>query len=334
MKLHPHNPRVVSRRQFAGLSMAAAAAAAAALPGARALAATVSHLTLQTAWVYDAESIGYLVAKELGYYAAEGVDLTVLSGGPDVIPESTLLAGRADIALTSADTCIKAIAERGAKFRIIAAQFQKSPIGVVSLSTRPIRTPGDLVGKILAVPPVNMVTVQAFLRINGIDKRAVRIVPYQFDPTPLLKGEIDASVDFVTDVPYTIQLAGKQAVSFLLYDYGVPLFNNTVVVSEQLLATSRSQLVRWLRASRRGWQENFRDPARYPHQFRDSWFKGTGRDTGNEIFSNRANQPLMECPQGLLSMTEEAIQKQISFFQSLGIRATRQMYDGTLLAEL
>ena len=101
-----------------------------------------------------------------------------------------------------------------------------------------------------------------------------------------------------------------------------------------MLATSRSQLVHWLRASRRGWEENFRDPAHYPRQFRDGWFKGTGRDMGNEIFSNRANQTLMQCPQGLFSMTEEAIQKQIAFFQSLGIRATRQMFDSTLLAEV
>jgi hypothetical protein len=32
-------------------------------------------------------------AMDKGYYAAEGLDLTYLPGGPDVIPEGTIVAG-------------------------------------------------------------------------------------------------------------------------------------------------------------------------------------------------------------------------------------------------
>ena len=58
-----------------------------------------------------------------GYYTAEGLDLTYLPGGPDVIPEGTIVAARADLALTTPDTTIKAIVEQGAKFKIIGAQY-------------------------------------------------------------------------------------------------------------------------------------------------------------------------------------------------------------------
>jgi hypothetical protein len=170
----------------------------------RARAATANAMSMQAAWVNDAEFMGYFVGIQNGFYAANNVDLKYLSGGPDVIPESALLAGKAALALTTPDTTIRAITSQGAKFKIIGAQFQKSPIGVVSLASSPIRTVKALEGKILAVPPVNMAGVIGMLRINGIAKSSVRIVPYQFDPTPLIKGEIDASVDFVTDVPYTI----------------------------------------------------------------------------------------------------------------------------------
>lgn len=300
----------------------------------RAPGAAANALSMQAAWVNDAEFIGYFVGLQNGLYKAENVDLTYLSGGPDVIPESSLLAGRAALALTSPDTTIRAITTQGARFKIIGAQFQKSPMGVVSLSTNPIRTVKQLEGKILAVPPVNLSGVLGMLKINGIAKSSVRIVPYQFDPTPLIKGEIDASVDFVTDVPYTIGLAGKQAVSFLLYDNGVTLFNDTVTVSEDFLAANRALLVRWLRASRAGWTENFRDPAKYPTLFRKSWFSGTGRATENDIYTNTADRQLIESPGGIFSMSEEGISANINYLHSIGVAAGRSMFDTSLLGSL
>jgi hypothetical protein len=191
-----------------------------------------------------------------------------------------------------------------------------------------------LEGKVLAVPPVNMPGVLGMLKINGIAKSSVRIVPYQFDPTPLIKGEIDASVDFVTDVPYTIGRAGKQAVSFLLYDNGVTLYGDTVVVAEEFLDANRALLVRWLRASRAGWVENFKDPAKYPTQFAHSWFSGTGRATENDVFTNTADKPLIDAPGGIFSMTEAGISANVGYLKSVGIAADRSMFDASLLAGL
>jgi hypothetical protein len=58
-------------------------------------------------------------------------------------------------------------------------------------------------------------------------------VPYAYDPTPLIQGEIDASLDFTTNVPYTISQQGVEATSFLLYDFGFTIYNDTVVVTEE-----------------------------------------------------------------------------------------------------
>ena len=135
-----------------------------------------------------------------------------------MIPEATIIAGRADLALTTPDTTIRAISEQGAKFKIIGAQYQKNPIGIVSLKSNPINSPSDLIGKTLAVPPINTITVEAMLKLNGIARGDVNIVPYSYDPTPLIQGEIDASLDFTTNVPYTIGTLGKEATSFLIFD--------------------------------------------------------------------------------------------------------------------
>ena len=319
----------LGRRGF--LQTATMAGAALALPR---MARAATPFAMQAAWINDAEFAGYFLGLDKGYYAEEGLELTYLSGGPDVIPESTIIAGRADLALTTPDTTIRAITEQGAKFKIIGAQYQKNPIGVVSLKKNPINAPADLVGKTIAVPPVNIVTIEALLALNGIDKAQVNIVPYAYDPTPLVKGEIDASLDFTTNVPFTIGQLGEEAHSFLLYDHGVTLYNDTVVVTEETLATKRKELVAWLRASRKGWTEALSDPAAYPPQWADSWFAGTGRSIENEVYFNTAQKPLIEAAGGIFSMTEEDIAKNIAALAAVGITGTRDMFDTTLLEEI
>jgi len=327
MHMHATRRRFL-RQSAAGLTILGGAA----LFGARHAAA--ASLTFQASWVNDAEFTGYFVAIDNGLYKEEGLEITYLSGGPDVIPESALLAAKADITLTTPDTTIKAIADDGAPFKIVGAQYQKNPIGVVSLESKPIREPKDLIGKTLAVPPVNTISVEAMLRLNNIDKAQVNIVPYAYDPTPLIKGEIDASIDFTTNVPYTIEQAGAKATSFLLYDFGFTIYNDTVVVTDDTLKNRRADIVKWLRASRQGWADNLMDPNAYPPKFKDSWFAGTGRTIENELYFNNAQKPLIEHANGIFAMTDEDIQKNLDALAQIGIKGSRDMFDTTLLAEI
>ena len=319
----------MNRRKFLAL-----AAAGSAFGFQRGQALAASPLSMQAAWINDAEFTGYFVAIDNGYYKDEDLDLTYLSGGPDVIPESSIIAAKADLALTTPDTTVSAIVDQGAKFKIIGAQYQKNPIGIISLASKPIKTPQDLIGKTLAVPPVNVISVEAMMKLNNIERSKVNIVPYAYDPTPLIKGEIDASLDFTTNVPYTIKTQGAEAISFLLYDYGFTIFNDTVVVTEDTLKAKRKELVAWLRASRKGWAENLKDPAAYPPKFTDTWFKGTGRAIDNEVFFNTAQKPLIESATGIFSMSDEAIAMNIEALSQVGIKARKDMFDTSLLAEV
>ena len=320
---------VFDRRRFLAL-MGASTMVPIAWRNARA----ASPLIMQASWINDAEFTGYFAAIDNGYYTDEGLDFTYLSGGPDVIPESSIIAGKADVTLTTPDTTIKAIVEQGAKFKIIGAQYQKNPHGIISLASNPIREPKDLIGKTLAVPPVNVISVEVMLRINNVDRAQVNIVPYAYDPTPLLKGEIDASLDFTTNVPFTLKQKGAEVTSFLLYDFGYTIFNDTIVVTEETLSAKRKELVSWLRASRKGWVEGLKDPTVYPPKFADTWFKGTGRSIENEVYFNTAQKPLVESPNGILSMSEDGIAKTIDALSQVGIKAKRDMFDTTLLEEV
>lgn len=293
-------------------------------------------LRFQASWINDAEFLGYFVAldDEHAYYRRSGLDVKYISGGPHVVPESALLSNQADIALTTPETTANLIMKDKVPFRIIGAQYQKNPIGIVSLAKSGIRSPRDLEGRKLAVPPVNELTVRAMLAINKVDPAKVTIVPYQYDPTPLLQGAVDATTDFVTNVPHTIRRRGEQPHYFLLYDAGFKIFNDTVVVLEETLRTRRREIVAWLRASRAGWVENFRDPAKYPRRYEHLWFKGTGRTIENEIDFNNAQKPLMEHSSGFFSMSGENIRDCIQSLGKVNLRLPPEAFDTSLLDEV
>jgi ABC-type nitrate/sulfonate/bicarbonate transport system substrate-binding protein len=320
---------MIDRRQFLALSASALARRARSAP------AAATNLTLQSSYVNDAEFLGYFVAIDRGYYRSRGIDLTYRPGGPDVIPESALFSQKADIALTDIDTTVSAITKQGAKFRIIGAQFQKNPMGVISLPTKPVRTPQDLAGKTLSVSPVSMALVKAFFKTAGLAPNAVRIVPdLQSDPTALLTGAVDAALGFISDYPFVVQQHGQTPITLLLGDYGMPQFMDTVVVPEDVLTTKRPALVQWLAASRQGWDENFRDPSAYPRAMHDTWLKPAGRSIEYDTYSNTAYRDLMSSEAGIYAMSDEAIDRNIEAVGRLGLRATRVMFDTSLLQEI
>jgi ABC-type nitrate/sulfonate/bicarbonate transport system substrate-binding protein len=326
--------RLFTRRQLNRIGLAGLGAAAGVLGAPPRRAAAAESLVFQTNWLNDPEFLGYMLAIDNGYYAAEGLNVTYLSGGPNVIPEASVITGKSDIALTSMITTAKAIVERGAPLKIVGTQYQKSPLGIVSLESTGIRGPKDLAGKTVAIATLADAEFKALLKAHDVPLSSVRVVPYTFNPAPLINGTVDASMDFVTQLPYFVEQAGKKPSSFLTYDFGLEFFIDLVVVKEETLKAKRAQIVKFLRASRKGWDDNFADPTKYPKLFHDTWFKGVGSTLGAETYFNSMQKALMDQPQGLYTMSEEAIQRNIDALAKLGIKARRDMFDTTLVPEI
>jgi ABC-type nitrate/sulfonate/bicarbonate transport system substrate-binding protein len=87
---------------------------------------------------------------------------------------------------------------------------------------------------------------------------------------------VDATVDFVTNVPFSIDQLGAKASSFTFYDAGFKIPTDTVVVTKDFLKTHRAKLKAWMQATVKGWTENFVDTAKYPATLKQTWFKGNG----------------------------------------------------------
>ena len=78
-------------RKISGLLVTALGVA-----GAATAAQAQDEFTLQLKWVTQAQFAGYYYALEHGYYEEEGLDVTIVPGGPDVNPIQVLIGGGAD----------------------------------------------------------------------------------------------------------------------------------------------------------------------------------------------------------------------------------------------
>lgn len=137
------------------------------------------------------------VAEAEGYFAAEGLTLSVLRCNVGRVCLEHLLGGKAHFA-TVADTPIAVAAFAHKGFQIIATTMSSgSEMRLVARRDRDIEKPADLKGKRIAIVPgtSSHYFTDTFLVFHGLRPADVRLVP--LDPSAaaaaLVKGEVDAA---------------------------------------------------------------------------------------------------------------------------------------------
>ena len=113
-------------------------------------ASAADKLTLQLKWVTQAQFAGYYVAADKGYYAEEGLDVTIKPGGPDVSPVQVSAGGGADVVNEWMPSALES-REKGVKLVNIAQPFKSSGMVLTCRKESGIKSPADFRGKTLGV---------------------------------------------------------------------------------------------------------------------------------------------------------------------------------------
>ena len=224
---------------------------------------------LQLKWVTQAQFAGYYVAASKGYYKAEGLDVTILPGGPDIAPEQVIAGGGADVIVDWMPAALAA-REKGLALVNIAQPFKHSGLMLTCRKESGITTPADFANKTLGVwfygneyPFLSWMN-KLGLKTDG-SAGGVTVLKQGFNVDPLLQKQA-ACISTMTYNEYGQVLdAGIKAddlVTFKYDDMGVSTLEDGLYVLEPNLADAAfaDKMVRFVRASMKGWKDAEANP--------------------------------------------------------------------------
>ncbi|MEU7869307.1 ABC transporter substrate-binding protein [Dactylosporangium sp. NPDC049140] len=154
----------------------------------------LTTVKLQLQWFYQAQFAGYIAAVDKGFYKEQGLDVQLLEGGVDIVPQTVLAQGKADYAVAWVPKAL-ASREQGAGITDVGQIFARSGTYQVAFASSNIKSPADFKGKKVGNWGFgNEFELFAGMTKAGLDPgKDVTLVQQQFDMQALLKKEIDVA---------------------------------------------------------------------------------------------------------------------------------------------
>jgi NitT/TauT family transport system substrate-binding protein len=227
----------------------------------------VTSIKLQLQWFIQAQFGGYIAAQDQGFYADQCLDVEIVEGGVDIVPQQQLADGAVDFAISWVPKAL-ASREQGADIVNIAQVFQRSGTLQVSFKDAGIASPADFAGKKIGNWGFgNEFEIFAALTKAGLDPAAdVTLVQQQFDMAALLAGDIDAAEAMTYNEyaqvleainPDTGELYTPEDFNVISYEEeGVGMLQDAIWASGERLASDEAYkdvAVRFVAASIQGW---------------------------------------------------------------------------------
>jgi NitT/TauT family transport system substrate-binding protein len=221
---------------------------------------------LQLQWFTQAQFAGYFAAQDQGFFQKHGLNVQILEGGVDIVPQTVLAQGGADYAIAWVPKAL-ASREQGANITDVAQIFQRSGTLQVSFKAKNITSPSDLKGKKVG----NWGFGNEFELFAGMGKaglnpgKDVSLVQQQFDMKALLSGDIDAAQAMIyNEYPQVLEATnpatGKlyQPSDFNLInwnDVGTAMLQDAIWANTDKLKdpTFQDTTVKFIEASIEGW---------------------------------------------------------------------------------
>lgn len=301
----------------------------------------LGDLTVQLSWIKNAEFAGEFMADSKGYYADAGFGEVTLNAGPGAT-ENLVASGKADFGLTNAVTAGQVVANEDAPIKIVGTTFQKNPFTILSLKDgADIATIEDLKGKKIGVQDGgNGLLFSALLAANGLTEDDVEIVPVQYDPQPLVNGEVDGFLAYVTNESIIVEAQGEEVTNLLFADNGLPFVAESVIATDETIAERPEAVKAFLEAEIKGWTDACTDLEGGAKLAVDEYGADQDLDLEKEIEQNTVQcEELINSDEttenGLFTISDELMAQNMATFEAAGIDAAQEdVFDLSLLEEL
>lgn len=303
--------------------------------------ANYGELNIQLSWIKNSEFAGQFMAVENGYYTEAGFSKVNLIAGP-AATEAEVLSGNALVGIANPISTAPIIIGEGAPLKIIGTTYQKNPFTILSLKNGAnIVTVQDLIGKKIGVQAgPNETLFDALLKANGISQSQVTKVPVQYDPAPLVNGEVDGFLAYVTNESFVVENAGNPVTNLLFADNGLPFVTESFVVTQESIVNNREALKAFLYATIRGWKAAIADSKAGADLALTKFGKDLGLNADKEYYQSKTqNEILVQTDEtaanGLFTISKAMIDLNLKTLKASGYEITAdELFDLTLLEEV
>ncbi len=224
----------------------------------------VDEVKLQLQWFAQAQFAGYYAAVAEGYYDDACLDVEILEGGVDIVPQQVLASGGAEFALAWVPKALVS-REAGADIVNVAQVFERSGTLMVAFAGAGLDTVESWAGHTVGNWGFgNEYELTAALEQAGISDQ-VELVAQDFTMNALLNGDIDVAEAMTYNEyaqvleavnPDTGELYQPEELSVVDFnEVGTAMLQDAVWADRAWLEDEANQDVttRFLEASFRGW---------------------------------------------------------------------------------
>jgi PAS domain S-box-containing protein len=223
------------------------------------MASGPQKVTLQLKWTHGFQFAGYYAAQQQGYYAAEGLEVSLQEGRPDRLALPMVQSGAAEFGVSGME--VFQAYEQGEPLVALGVVFQHSPYVLISLKAAGIKRPKDLVGRrVMFAGNQGKAEAFAMLKAEGIAPEALQIVTPAWDLNELLQGRVDVLSAYATDEPHTLRLRGAELNLLHPRDYGVDFYGDLLFTTQGYVEAHPGTVQAFRRASLRGWEYAMNNP--------------------------------------------------------------------------
>ena len=238
------------------------------LSASTAFAATEIKFTLD--WKFEGPAAPFFIALDKGYFAAEGLEVTIDTGAGSRESIPRVATGAYQMGFGDINSLIQLMdTQPDLKVKAVLMAYERPPIAVIGRKSLGITDdPKSLEGKKLGAPPPDAAFGQwpAFAKVAGLDTSKITIenVGFPVREPMLAQGQVDAIFGFSFSSVINLKAQGvpeDDIALIMMAEKGLDLYGNVVMVNTDFAATNPDAVKGFVKALTKGYLDAIADPA-------------------------------------------------------------------------
>ncbi|MFZ2486558.1 MAG: ABC transporter substrate-binding protein [Anaerolineae bacterium] len=205
--------------------------------------AALTPVTIGLGYIPSVQFAPFYVAREKGFFAEQGLDITYQHGNETDFLQ-LIGVNKMQFAVAGGDQVILGRAQE-LPLTYVAAWYHQFPVVVMSLKDKGLDSVAKLQGQRVGIPGLygaSLVAWKALTAVGGLDESKVTLETIGFTQAAAVsEGRVDAALDYATNGPVQLRLAGQEVNVIPVSDL-INLPGNGLVTNEQTV-TGNADLV-------------------------------------------------------------------------------------------